>query len=174
MASTAHPAHPDNVAEPSDGTPEAADADTAAAGRLAVIRRRLDAYDHRLDPWSWAATAVVVGIAAILRLVGLAHPPGKIFDEIYYAKDAWGLLDKGVEWNYKDGTPSYVVHPPLGKWLIALGQWAFGYQEADGERVMKQPEITVRVVLNRGSAATTIWTCDLSHDYVTINAEYRT
>ena len=49
-----------------------------------------------------------------------------------------------------------------------------GYQEADGERVMKQPEITVRVVLNRGSAATTIWTCDLSHDYVTINAVYRT
>lgn len=48
------------------------------------------------------------------------------------------------------------------------------YREADGERVMKQPEITVRVVLNRGSAATTIWTCDLSHDYVTINAEYRT
>jgi glutamate N-acetyltransferase/amino-acid N-acetyltransferase len=49
-----------------------------------------------------------------------------------------------------------------------------GYQEADGERVMKQQEITVRVVLNRGSAATTVWTCDLSHDYVTINAEYRT
>lgn len=49
-----------------------------------------------------------------------------------------------------------------------------GYQEADGERIMKRQEITVRVVLNRGSAATTVWTCDLSHDYVTINAEYRT
>jgi glutamate N-acetyltransferase/amino-acid N-acetyltransferase len=49
-----------------------------------------------------------------------------------------------------------------------------GYQEADGSRVMKQPEITVRVVLNRGAAAATVWTCDLSHDYVTINAEYRT
>jgi glutamate N-acetyltransferase/amino-acid N-acetyltransferase len=49
-----------------------------------------------------------------------------------------------------------------------------GYREADGERVMKQPEITVRVVLDRGSAAAIIWTCDLSHDYVTINAEYRT
>lgn len=48
------------------------------------------------------------------------------------------------------------------------------YQEADGERVMKQPEITIRVALNRGAAAATIWTCDLSHDYVTINAEYRT
>ncbi|MBI2509091.1 MAG: bifunctional glutamate N-acetyltransferase/amino-acid acetyltransferase ArgJ [Betaproteobacteria bacterium] len=49
-----------------------------------------------------------------------------------------------------------------------------GYQEADGSRVMKKPEITIRVVLNRGSAAATVWTCDLSHDYVTINAEYRT
>ncbi len=48
------------------------------------------------------------------------------------------------------------------------------YREADGQRVMKQSEITVRVLLNRGSAAATVWTCDLSHDYVTINAEYRT
>jgi glutamate N-acetyltransferase/amino-acid N-acetyltransferase len=48
------------------------------------------------------------------------------------------------------------------------------YREPDGARVMKQPEITVRVVLNRGAAAATVWTCDLSHDYVTINAEYRT
>jgi glutamate N-acetyltransferase / amino-acid N-acetyltransferase len=48
------------------------------------------------------------------------------------------------------------------------------YREAEGQRVMKQAEITVRVVLNRGPAAATVWTCDLSHDYVTINAEYRT
>jgi len=48
------------------------------------------------------------------------------------------------------------------------------YLEEDGKRVMAKSEITVRVVLNRGPAATTVWTCDLSHDYVTINAEYRT
>jgi glutamate N-acetyltransferase/amino-acid N-acetyltransferase len=47
------------------------------------------------------------------------------------------------------------------------------YQESDGQRVMKQTEITIRVNLNRGSEATTLWTCDLSHDYVTINADYR-
>ena len=47
------------------------------------------------------------------------------------------------------------------------------YQEADGQRVMKQSEITVRVQLARGDAAATIWTCDLSHDYVSINADYR-
>jgi glutamate N-acetyltransferase/amino-acid N-acetyltransferase len=47
------------------------------------------------------------------------------------------------------------------------------YREEDGQRVMKQSEITVRVVLGRGEAADTVWTCDLSHDYVTINADYR-
>ena len=47
------------------------------------------------------------------------------------------------------------------------------YREEDGKRVMKQAEITVRVSLNRGTASTTVWTCDLSHDYVSINADYR-
>ena len=48
-----------------------------------------------------------------------------------------------------------------------------GYREEDGQRVMQQSEITVRVVLNRGEARRTLWTCDLSHDYVSINADYR-
>ena len=47
------------------------------------------------------------------------------------------------------------------------------YQETDGQRVMKQSEITVRVVLGRGQASDTIWTCDLSTEYVKINADYR-
>lgn len=100
-------------------------------GVPAVARRRLATLDARLDVNSWLATAVVVAIAAILRLVGLSSPKGKIFDETYYARDAWGLLNHGVEWNYKDNGPSYVVHPPLGKWLIALGEWAFGYQDPE-------------------------------------------
>ena len=47
------------------------------------------------------------------------------------------------------------------------------YREEDGQRVMQQSEIAVRVVLGRGDAADTVWTCDLSHDYVSINADYR-
>jgi glutamate N-acetyltransferase/amino-acid N-acetyltransferase len=47
------------------------------------------------------------------------------------------------------------------------------YREEDGARVMKQSEITIRVGLNRGPVADTVWTCDFSHDYVTINADYR-
>ncbi|MGC4886874.1 dolichyl-phosphate-mannose--protein mannosyltransferase [Micromonospora sp. DT227] len=101
-------------------------------GIPAAVRRRLATVDDHLGRGqAWLATAVVVAIAAILRFVGLSHPSGKVFDETYYAKDAYGLIDRGVEWNYKDNGPSYVVHPPLGKWLIGLGEWAFGYQDAE-------------------------------------------
>ncbi|TDC72467.1 phospholipid carrier-dependent glycosyltransferase [Micromonospora sp. KC606] len=117
----------------------------------AVVRRRLATVEARLDVNSWVATIVVVTIAAILRLLGLSHPRGKIFDEIYYARDAYGLIDKGVEWNYKDNGPSYVVHPPLGKWLIGLGEWAFGYQDQEhnisvpGHLVTTSPEFGWRI-----------------------------
>ncbi len=47
------------------------------------------------------------------------------------------------------------------------------YKEEDGQRVMQQSEITVRVALGRGAASETVWTCDLSHEYVSINADYR-
>jgi glutamate N-acetyltransferase/amino-acid N-acetyltransferase len=47
------------------------------------------------------------------------------------------------------------------------------YKEEDGQRVMQQSEITVRVLLGRGAASETVWTCDLSHEYVSINADYR-
>jgi glutamate N-acetyltransferase/amino-acid N-acetyltransferase len=48
-----------------------------------------------------------------------------------------------------------------------------GYKEKDGQRVMQQDEITIRVLLGRGDAHDQVWTCDLSHEYVTINADYR-
>ncbi|MEU7750981.1 phospholipid carrier-dependent glycosyltransferase [Micromonospora sp. NPDC049171] len=118
-----------------------------AGGAPERIRRRFGTVDTQLDRFSWAATAVVVAIAAILRFVGLTNIKGKIFDETYYAKDGYGLISRGVEWNYKDNGPSYVVHPPLGKWLIGLGEWAFGYQDADskvsvpGHLVTAAPEL---------------------------------
>jgi glutamate N-acetyltransferase/amino-acid N-acetyltransferase len=58
-------------------------------------------------------------------------------------------------------------------WVAKQGGRNPDYQEHDGQRVMKQSEITVRVTLARGEATATIWTCDLSHDYVSINADYR-
>ncbi len=53
------------------------------------------------------------------------------------------------------------------------GGRADSYQESDGQRIMKQPEITIRIVLGRGDAQATVWTCDFSYDYVRINADYR-
>ncbi len=58
-------------------------------------------------------------------------------------------------------------------WVAKNGGRNPDYHEEDGKRVMKQSEITVRVKLARGDAAATVWTCDLSHDYVSINADYR-
>ena len=58
-------------------------------------------------------------------------------------------------------------------WVAKQGGRHPDYREEDGKRVMKQSEITVRVKLGRGGVAATVWTCDLSHEYVTINADYR-
>ncbi|MGC1817401.1 MAG: bifunctional glutamate N-acetyltransferase/amino-acid acetyltransferase ArgJ, partial [Casimicrobiaceae bacterium] len=57
--------------------------------------------------------------------------------------------------------------------VVDRGGRAATYREEDGQRVMKKDEITVRVDLGRGSAISRVWTCDLSHDYVSINADYR-
>ena len=57
--------------------------------------------------------------------------------------------------------------------VVSKGGRRAEYREEDGQRVMKGSEITVRVGLGRGTATETVWTCDLSHDYVTINADYR-
>ena len=58
-------------------------------------------------------------------------------------------------------------------WVAKNGGRNPEYQEADGQRVMQAPEITIKIDLGRGSANQTMWTCDLSHDYVSINADYR-
>lgn len=105
-----------------------------------IIRRRLSPVGQLPTGWSWAATLIVTGIAAIIRLVHLDRPGQIIFDETYYAPNAYALLRYGVEWQVVEGGanpvdgapvfgdgPAYVVHPPLGKWLIAAGEAALGY-----------------------------------------------
>ncbi len=89
----------------------------------------------------WLVTLVVGGIAFGLRLVGLGYPNKLVFDETYYAKDAYSLLQHGYERSWRPGadalvtggkpdamlnTPSFIVHPPVGKWLIAGGEQLFG------------------------------------------------
>jgi dolichyl-phosphate-mannose--protein O-mannosyl transferase len=80
---------------------------------------------------SWLATGLVTLVAALIRLWGVGFPPGKQFDEIYYATEGAEMLRQGYENN-----PGYmfIVHPPLGKWLIAAGIRVFG-DEPVGWRV---------------------------------------
>jgi dolichyl-phosphate-mannose-protein mannosyltransferase len=83
----------------------------------------------------WLATAVIGLIAGLLRFVRLDIPAGRIFDEVYYSCDAQNLLRYGVEHDTvsdpddasvaarcePEGGGAFIVHPPLGKWAIALG-----------------------------------------------------
>jgi dolichyl-phosphate-mannose-protein mannosyltransferase len=121
-------AQTDGLASPaiSQATPPATD---DGGGVPAIVRRRLIPWDDRFDGYSWLATGFVVAIAALVRLVGLAEPKGLVFDEVYYATDAYDMLSRGIEWDEKSGGPAYVVHPPLGKWVIALGEAVFGNNE---------------------------------------------
>jgi dolichyl-phosphate-mannose--protein O-mannosyl transferase len=78
--------------------------------------------------WGWLLPLAVAGVAAAMRFWRLGRPGSVVVDETYYHHDAWNLLKHGVELdsNSHDQTPGFVVHPPLGKWLIAVGQAMFG------------------------------------------------
>jgi len=119
---------------------------TDEASRLAVLRRRLAAPMPDDRPWGWLGPLLVTAFGAWLRFYRLATPRAVIFDETYYVKDAWSILQHGVEWvpvgNANaliqtqhtglfapcsgTGCGEYVVQPEVGKELIAVGEWLFG------------------------------------------------
>lgn len=103
---------------------------------------RLQRRDIPSGGWAgWRGPLLATLVAAALRLPGLGRPHALVFDETYYVKDALSLLRYGYERKTVEGAnellldgqtgifttePEYVVHPPLGKWLIALGEQVFG------------------------------------------------
>jgi dolichyl-phosphate-mannose--protein O-mannosyl transferase len=117
-----------------------------------ALSMRIDAWWSRVAGsseyrrlWWWAGPAAVTLLAAVLRLWNLGHPHALVFDETYYVKDAWTLWNTGAERTWPEAaddafaggdvsawleSPSYVVHPPLGKWIIGLGMALMG-QGAD-------------------------------------------
>jgi glutamate N-acetyltransferase/amino-acid N-acetyltransferase len=103
----------------------------------------------------------------------IAHSP--LVKTAFFASDPnLGRILAAVGYAGIDDLDVATVDLYLDDVLVAQGGGRYAkYQEADGQRVMKQSEITVRVVLGRGSAATSVWTCDFSHEYVSINADYR-
>jgi dolichyl-phosphate-mannose-protein mannosyltransferase len=124
----------------------AAAPDTDEAGRLAVLRARLLTPMPDDRPWGWLGPLLVTAFGAFLRFNRLRVPRALIFDETYYAKDAWSILQHGVEWNLVSNANDliqaghtnifapcsgsacgeYVVQPEVGKLLIAVGEWLFG------------------------------------------------
>jgi dolichyl-phosphate-mannose-protein mannosyltransferase len=130
-------------------TPTEAELAAAPAGdeasRLSALRARLSTPmpDDRL--WGWLGPLLVTAFGAFLRFDRLRVPRALVFDETYYAKDAWSILQHGVEWNFagnanaliqaghttgfyncSSGCGEYVVQPEVGKLLIAVGEWLFG------------------------------------------------
>jgi dolichyl-phosphate-mannose-protein mannosyltransferase len=100
--------------------------------------------------WAWGGPIAVTLLAAILRLVNLGHPHSLVFDETFYVKDAYTTLRNGYESTWPadadesfnaDDTDgflqqgSFAVHPPLGKWVIALGIAVFGADSSVGWRI---------------------------------------
>ena len=104
----------------------------------------------------------------------IAHSP-LVKTALFAGDPNWGRILAAVGRAGLDGLDVAGVEIHLDDVCVARdGGRAPGYREADGAAVMARDAFTIRVVLGRGSAAATVWTCDLSCDYVRINAEYRT
>jgi len=104
---------------------------------------------------------------------GIAHSP--LVKTAFFASDPnLGRIVCAIG----NTAPDNVDTARISFWLddvlvVDRGGRATSYREEDGQRVMKQQEIGIRVDLGRGAAAATVWTCDFSHEYVSINADYR-
>lgn len=124
----------------------------AAVAHTAEITALITQLDPPRSAWtagwrSWLIPIAMAVLGAGLRWPHLGRPATLVFDETYYAKDAYALLTYGVEWQWRDkvdalvvaargneeklqnlfqDSASYVVHPPAGKWIIALGEQLFG------------------------------------------------
>jgi glutamate N-acetyltransferase / amino-acid N-acetyltransferase len=182
-----------------DGDTSTNDSFVIAASGKAALPRIADPRDPRIGTLRQALEAVAVDLAqAIVRdgegatkFIAVRVEGGR--DAIECRRVAFAIAHSPLV-----KTAFFASDPNLGRIVCAIGNaaaddldpsgvsfWlddvlvvdrggrAASYTEDQGQRVMQQPEITVRVDLGRGPAQATVWTCDLSHDYVSINADYR-
>jgi dolichyl-phosphate-mannose-protein mannosyltransferase len=94
----------------------------------------------------WLGAALVTLLGAVLRLVGLDRPPELVFDEAFHAVQGRELFRHGVEWDPDRGTAISVADPPLGRWLIGVGEHLFGYN-AFGWRIGAATVGTLSILL---------------------------
>ncbi len=121
------------------GAPAAGDQPAARSGR--ALRELMVPPMPGSRAWGWAGPLLVTALGAFLRFYRLGVPHAVVFDETYYVPDAYSILRHGVEYNHVKnvnallargsthiltGPGEYVVHPPLGKAMIAVGEWLFG------------------------------------------------
>ncbi|MCK9893154.1 phospholipid carrier-dependent glycosyltransferase [Frankia sp. AgB32] len=112
---------------------EARDADGAPQPPAPSLRERLCPPMPGSPLAGWLATLSVALLAGVLRFWHVTQPRGRYFDEVYYTKDALGLLKAGYEIDSSTCSgPAYVVHPPFGKWLMAASEGLFGYTNCAG------------------------------------------
>ncbi len=119
-------------------------------------------YPPSLRLWFWLVPLLTAVVGGILRFVRLEVPHSLVFDETYYVKDAYSFLISGYERSWPDkandsfnagnpavllATPEYVVHPPVGKWMIAGGMWLFGADNPFGWRFAAALTGTVSILL---------------------------
>jgi glutamate N-acetyltransferase / amino-acid N-acetyltransferase len=182
-----------------DGDTSTNDSFVLAATGKAPLEPIVSATDPRLVPIRAAIERCAVALAqAIVRdgegatkFIAIRVDGGRAVDEC--KRVAFGIAHSPLV-----KTAFFASDPNLGRIVCAIGNamstdadssgvsfWlddvlvvdrggrAAGYREEDGQRVMQQEEIAIRVDLGRGAASATVWTCDFSHDYVSINAEYR-
>jgi glutamate N-acetyltransferase / amino-acid N-acetyltransferase len=182
-----------------DGDTSTNDSFVIAATGKAAIGLIMDANDHRLGALRAAVEAVAVDLAqAIVRdgegatkFIAISVEGGR--DAAECRRVAFGIAHSPLV-----KTAFFASDPNLGRIVCAIGNakvadmdpgrvsfWlddvqvvdrggrVADYREEDGQRVMKQEEIGIRVDLGRGPARATVWTCDFSHEYVSINADYR-
>ncbi|HEX2248147.1 MAG TPA: glycosyltransferase family 39 protein, partial [Arthrobacter sp.] len=121
----------------------------ATAFKAEVLERRLLGTPAVFGLWGWLVPVLAAAIGALLRFYRLGEPGSLVFDETYYVKDAYSYLQSGYEREWPEDandsfnagnpdilldSPEYVVHPPVGKWMIAFGMWLFGSDNAFGWR----------------------------------------
>jgi dolichyl-phosphate-mannose-protein mannosyltransferase len=139
------PQDPEPEPERVPATEPTHDGQRPRGSRLDEWWARLLRTPRRRALWYWGGPIAVTLLAAVLRFWNLGTPHALVFDETYYVKDAWTLIANGYESAWPEGAnedfergdtevfsddPAYVVHPPLGKWMLGLGMLLFGADSA--------------------------------------------